>query len=98
MSKKITPNYGYAVLKPKEEGEQMNGGIVIPDMGQEKGRLAIVDSISPIYNFNLGEFAPTIYKVGDLVVFPPMGGQKVTLDGDDYIIVSITDLAAKIEE
>jgi chaperonin GroES len=97
MNKKINANYGQAVLKPLEEGEQSYGGIVIPDMGQETSRMGHIIELSPIYNFNLGTFVDSKFKVGDLVLFAPMGGCKVKLDGEDYIIISITDLLASIE-
>jgi chaperonin GroES len=97
MNKKINPNYGQVVLKPLEEGEQNFGGIVIPDMGQETSRMGTIIEISPIYNFNLGTFVESKFKVGDLVMFAPLGGCKVKVDGEDYIIISLTDLLASIE-
>lgn len=97
MSKKLNPNYGYAVLKPIEDGEQMYGNIVLPDMGTEKGRLAIIESIEPIYNFNLGTLVEPKFKKGDTVVFSTMGGQKITLDNEEYLILSVTDLLSSVE-
>jgi co-chaperonin GroES (HSP10) len=98
MNKKINPNYGQAVLRPLEEGEQNFGGIVIPDMGQETSRMGTIVEISPIYNFNLGTFVESKFKVGDLVMFPPMGGVKVKVDGEDFIIASVSDLLASVTE
>jgi chaperonin GroES len=97
MSKKLNPNFGHAVLKPVEDGEQLFGNIVMPDMGNEKGRLAIVEAIEPIYNFNLGTFVESKFKIGDTVLYPPMGGQRITIDREEYIVVSVTDLLASVE-
>lgn len=97
MSKKLDPGYGYAVLKPLEDGEQMYGNIVLPDMGNEKGRLAVIESIEPIYNFNLGTFVESKFKVGDTILFSPMSGSKYQLDGEDFIVISVTDLLAAIK-
>jgi co-chaperonin GroES (HSP10) len=96
MTGKIDPNYGNAVLKPMEEGEKSFGNIVIPDMGQETSRMGTILSIAPIYNFQLGTFIESKFKVGDTVIFPPMGGVKVKVDGEDYIVASVTDLLASI--
>lgn len=97
MSKQLEPNWGQAVLKPIEEGEKTFGNIIIPDMGQETSRMATVISVSPIYNFNLGTLVESKFKEGDTVIFPPMGGVKVKVDGEDYIIASVTDLLAAIK-
>lgn len=97
MNKKLNPNWGQAVLKPFEEGETTFGNIIIPDMGQETSRMATIISISPIYNFNLGTLVDSQFKEGDTVIYPPMGGVKVKVDGIDYIIASVTDLLASIE-
>lgn len=97
MSKKLDPGYGYAVLKPVEDGEQMYGNIVLPDMGNEKGKLAIIESIEPIYNFNLGTFVESKFKPGDTVLYPPMGGQRIKLDNEEYLVLSVTDLLASVK-
>jgi len=97
MSKKLVPNHGQAILKPIEEGEQSYGNIIIPDLGNSKSMQAIVVDIAPIYNFNMGTFAPMKFKIGDVVLFPSMGSQKVTLDREDFYVCSITDIPASIE-
>lgn len=97
MNKKLVPNYGQAILKPVEETEQRYNNIIIPDIGNQKLTQAEIIDITAIYNFNLGEFAPLMFKIGDLVVIPPMGSQRVIVDKEEYLICSITDLLAKIE-
>lgn len=98
MSKKLKPGLGQAVLRPAEDGEQLYGNIVIPDMGQETSRLAVIVDIAPIYNFNLGTMVEPYFKVGDTVLYPPLGGQKIKLDGQDYIVISSMELAASVED
>ncbi len=97
MNRKLNPNYGQAVLKPIENGERTHGNIIIPDMGQETSRMGTIVAISPIYNFNQDSFIESKYKIGDLVVFPPMGGVIVKVDGEEFIIASVTDLLTSIE-
>lgn len=98
MIKKLTlPNYGKAILKPLEEGQKQVGNIIIPDMGQEKALLGEILEINPIYNYNLGEQTTSLYDVGDVVVFSPMAAQKVTVDREDYLIVSINDIGSKLQ-
>lgn len=98
MSKKINPNYGQAVLKPIDESESTFGNIVLPDLGNTKAGKAIIIDIAPIYNFNLGTFVESKFKIGDTVLFPLMGCQKITLDREDFLICSVSDLPASIVE
>ena len=98
MGKFLKPNFGQAVLKPFEEGEKTFGNIIIPDMGKETAKIATILAIAPIYNFNRGELVESVFKVGDTVILPPMGAQKVTVDKIDYLIVSVNDLLSSIEE
>jgi len=97
MDKKIKPNYNQAVLKPLEEGEKNISGIIIPDIGEDSSRMAEVVEIAPTYNFNLGTLVEPLFKKGDIVLFPPLGGVKIKVEGEDYIIMSVTDLLASIE-
>lgn len=99
MSKKsLVPNWGQAILKPVEEGEKSYGNIVVPDTGQTKLSQAHIVDIAPIYNFNLGVEVPSKFQIGDLVLIPPMGAQKHTLDREEYYICGVTDLLASIKE
>jgi co-chaperonin GroES (HSP10) len=36
----------------------MSGNIVIPDMGKERPDIGEVLAVSPVYNFNKGEYVP----------------------------------------
>lgn len=98
MSKRLKPNYGNAILKPIETGETKYNAIIIPDIGNEKLIRATIVDIAPIYNFNLGTLVPSIFNIGDIVVVPPMGSQRVILDREEYIICAVNDLAASVIE
>lgn len=97
-TKRLVPNYGQVILKPLEEGERTYGAIVIPDLENSKLLQGIIVDVAPIYNFNLGQEVPCKFKIGDIALIPPMGSQKVKLDGEEYIICGITDLPAAIIE
>jgi chaperonin GroES len=93
---KLTPRLGSIILKQLEENEMMVGNIIIPDVGQEKSLVAEVIAVSDVYNWHKGEFVPTNLKVGQKVVIPPMGAQKLTLDNVDYLIISQEQIPAII--
>jgi co-chaperonin GroES (HSP10) len=87
---------GSIILKQLEENEMKVGNIIIPDVGHEKSLIAEVIAVSDVYNWHKGEFVPTNLKVGQKVVIPPMGAQKLTLDNVDYLIISQEQIPAII--
>jgi len=93
---KLESRGGSIILKQIEESEMMVGNIIIPDVGHEKSLIAEVIAVSNVYNYNLGTFVPTDLKVGQRVVIPPMGAQKLTLDNVDYLIISQEQIPAII--
>ena len=45
--KQLQPTNDRILLKPIDEGEQMYGNIVVPDMGKEKPELGEVLAVGP---------------------------------------------------
>lgn len=97
MNSKLKPLNGIIVLKRIEEGEQMYGAIVLPDLGKEKPELGIVVETSNTYNWNRGDYYESRVKVGDKVVIPKMGSMVVSHEGEDYILIKETEILAVIE-
>jgi chaperonin GroES len=95
---KLKPRGGSIILKQLEENEMMVGNIIIPDVGHEKSLIAEVIAVSNVYNWHKGEFVPSDLKVGQKVVIPPMGAQKLTLDNIDYLIISQEQIPSIIED
>jgi chaperonin GroES len=95
---KLKPRGGSIILKQIEESEMMVGNIIIPDVGHEKSLVAEVIAVSDVYNYHRGEFIPTDLKVGQKVVIPPMGAQKLTLDNINYLIISQEQIPSVIED
>ena len=89
---------GSIILKQLEENEMKVGNIIIPDVGHEKSLVAEVIAVSDVYNYHRGEFIPTDLKIGQKVVIPPMGAQKLTLDNINYLIISQEQIPSVIED
>lgn len=98
MTKQLKPNRGMAILKPIDESEQRYGQIIIPDIGETKASQAIIVDFSPTYNYNLGKEVPSLFKNGDVVLYPALGAQKIKIDRQDYIICAVSELMASIIE
>ena len=94
---KLRPVNGNVIIRPIEEEEQMCGNIIIPDMGKERPEMGEIVAISKIYNFNKGEYVPTIIEIGMKVLIPKMGAQSVTIDGEEYYITAQSSILSIIE-
>ena len=73
MSKTLTPQNDRVLIKPIDEGEQMYGNIVIPDLGKEKPEMGEVISTGPGRLSEFGQFIRVNAKKGDIVLVPKIG-------------------------
>tara|TARA_B100000524_G_scaffold342154_1_gene236899 strand:+ start:382 stop:687 length:306 start_codon:yes stop_codon:yes gene_type:complete len=97
--KKLNPCNDRIVIKAIDDGEQMYGSIVVPDMGKEKPEMGTVVSIGP---GRLSEFGQMITvrscKVGDVVLIPKLGTLRIDFEGDEYLIAQDKEILAVIKE
>lgn len=93
----LKPVNGNVIIRPIEEEEQMAGNIIIPDMGKERPEMGEIIAISQVYNFNKGEYVPTILKEGMKVLIPKMGTQSVTMGGEEFYITAQSSILSIIE-
>jgi len=95
---KIKPLHNHIVIKQQDETETMYGNIVVPDMGKEKPLMGEVVATGPgIYTIT-GTWIHTSIGVGEIVVFPAFGGTKMTVEGEEYIVMKEQDLLAILEK
>jgi len=94
----IKPLHNHVVLKQQDETETMYGNIVVPDLGKEKPLMGEIIASGPgLINLN-GVLIPNTVEVGQTVIFPAFGGQKITVDGDEYVVCKEQDLIAILEK
>jgi chaperonin GroES len=95
---KVIPLHSNVLIKQQDETETMYGNIIVPDAGKEKPLMGEVVAVGPGSWSVTGEkFLETTVKVGQLVAFPSFGGQRITVEGEDYIVVKEVDLIAILE-
>jgi chaperonin GroES len=95
----LDPLNGFVVLKPIETQEETIGNIIVPDMGKERPEMAEVVEISDMYNFHTDSVVKSSkLRKGDVVLVPKMGSQRITLDGQEYYIVRITEIFAIVKK
>ena len=88
----ISPLGDRIVILPNDEGEQMYGNIVVPDMGKEKPEIGKVLSVGPGRITPDGSLVPNRIQVGQTVLVPKFGAQTVTIENETYIIASENDV------
>jgi chaperonin GroES len=94
----IKPLHNHVVVKQVDETETMYGNIIVPDAGKEKPLMGEIIATGPgIINMN-GILIPNTLLVGQKVVFPSFGGQRVSISGEDYLIYKEQDIFAILED
>ena len=93
----IEPLSDKVVILPKDEGEQMYGNIVIPDIEKEKPEMGKVLAVGEGRVTNDGAIIKNQLEEGQIVIVPKFGAQVVTVDGETYIIASENDVLGIIK-
>ena len=93
---KLTPLADRVVLKMAEAEETTKGGIILTGSAKEKPSVAEVIAVGPGGNVD-GKTVTMSVKVGDKVITDKYAGTKVTLDGQEYVIVKQGDILAIVE-
>jgi len=73
------------------------GGIILSGTATEKPSQGVVIAVGPGKKNDTGEVMPIGVDTGDLVIFGPYGGSEVKIDGQEYLILSESDIFGVIE-
>jgi chaperonin GroES len=87
MATNITPLHDRVILRRIEEGEQVRGGIIIPDSAKEKPQEGEVIAVGEGKRREDGERQPLDVKAGDRVLFGKYSGSEIKLDGEEFLIM-----------
>jgi len=93
---KLEALYNAVIVKPIESEETTYGGIIVPDLGNEKNKLAEVIAVGDGYFSVTGVWIETVLSVGDVVVLPTMGFSKLEHEGEEYWIGPENQVLAKV--
>ena len=94
---KVVPLNDKIVVKRLEAEDRTAGGIVLPDSAKEKPRQGKVLSLGDGKLLETGKRASFQVKEGDKVLFTSYAGNEVTVDGEEYLIMSEDDILAVVE-
>ena len=78
---------GKILVKPTEAEEKTSSGIIIPDTAKEKPQQGEVIMVGADK-----QDEPMEVKAGDVVLYGKYAGQELNIDGDDYLLISQSDV------
>ena len=92
MATNIKPLHDRVIVKRIEEGEQVRGGIIIPDTAKEKPQEGEVIAVGEGKRKDDGTRIPLDVTAGDRVLFGKYSGSEIKLDGDEFLIMREDDI------
>ena len=95
---KLEALYNVIIVKPMEAEETSYGGIIVPDLGNEKNKLGKVVTVGKGYYSVTGTWIDTVVQEGDIVVLPTMGFSKLEHEGEEYWIGPENQVLAKVNK
>jgi chaperonin GroES len=87
MTTNIQPLHDRVIVKRIDEGEQVRGGIIIPDSAKEKPQEGQVIAAGLGKYKEDGSRQALDVKTGDRILFGKYGGADIKVDGEDLLIM-----------
>jgi chaperonin GroES len=89
---KVKPLADRVMVKLEKNEAKTAGGIIIPDTAQEKTQQGVVVEAGPGT-----EKDPVFVKAGQKVMYDKYAGSQVKIDGEEHLILKMSDIIAVIE-
>jgi len=87
MAVNIRPLHDRVIVRRIEEGEQVRGGIIIPDTAKEKPQEGEVVAVGEGKYREDGTRQTLDVKAGDRVLFGKYSGSEVKIDDEELLIM-----------
>jgi chaperonin GroES len=97
MATKIKPLHDRVIVRRIEEGEQVRGGIIIPDTAKEKPQEGEVVAAGDGKYKEDGTRQTLDVKKGDRVLFGKYSGSEIKIDGEELMIMREDEILGIIE-
>ena len=92
MAINVRPLGDRVLVKPLEEKEVKQGGIIIPDTAKEKPQEGEVVAVGTGKLDDNGKKIEFVVKKGDKVLISKYGGTEIKVDGTSYLIMREDDI------
>jgi chaperonin GroES len=93
----MRPLHDRVLVKRLEDGEQTQGGIIIPDTAKEKPQQGEVKAVGSGRLLENGERVAPDVKPGDRILFGKYSGADVKLEGEEYMILREDEILGVLE-
>jgi chaperonin GroES len=97
MATNIRPLHDRVILRRIEEGEQVRGGIIIPDSAKEKPQEGEVVAAGEGKYKDDGTRQALDVKKGDRVLFGKYSGSEIKIDGEEFLIMREDEILGVLE-
>src|SRR5918998_2443757 len=97
MATNIRPLHDRVIVRRLEEGEQVRGGIIIPDTGKEKAQEGEVIAVGEGKIRDDGSRQTLDVKAGDRVLFGKYSGSEIKIDGEELLIMREDEILGILE-
>ena len=87
MTTNIQPLHDRVIVKRIDEGEQVRGGIIIPDSAKEKPQEGEVIATGLGKYKEDGSRQALDVKAGDRILFGKYGGSEIKVDGEELLMM-----------
>ena len=94
----VRPLHDRIIVQRLEEGEQVIGGIIVPDSAKEKPQQGKVIAAGNGKVKDDGKRIALDVKAGDTILFGKYSGQEIKLDGEEYLIMREDEVLAVVDE
>merc|ERR1711992_446249 len=99
VAKRIMPLFDRVLVQRAVAETKTKGGLLIPETAQKSPLEATVVAAGPgARNATTGETIPMSVAVGDRVLMPEWGSNKLELDGQEFHVIRETDIVAKLSD
>jgi len=94
----LRPLHDRVMVRKLDEGEQVRGGIIIPDTAKEKPQQAEVIAVGNGKLLDSGERVALDVKPGDRILFGKYSGSETKIDGEEYLILKEDEILGVLEK
>ncbi|MBI4121187.1 MAG: co-chaperone GroES [Parcubacteria group bacterium] len=96
--KEIIPLGDKVLIKAVVDEKQTDSGIIIPDTAkEERPQIGRVVAVGEGKRSDTGELMPMTVKKGNTVLFSKYGPDEITVDGEEFLITSESNILAIIK-
>jgi len=97
MATNIRPLHDRVIVRRIEEGEQVRGGIIIPDTAKENPQEGEVVAAGEGKYKDDGTRQALDVKAGDRVLFGKYSGSEIKIDGEEFLIMREDEILGILE-